>query len=177
MRMGKLTILAGMAGVMLATSTAFALADTTVELKGVHLCCGACVKGVGAALKEVKGVTPKCDKDAGTVTISGESEEAVKKALAALGAAGYYGVSSNPALSIPAPEVPSGKVTSVKLTNAHNCCAGCCKAIKAAVKTASGVKADTATPKTANFEVTGDFNVADVVKALNAAGFQVQVNK
>ncbi len=30
------------------------LAETKVEVKGVHLCCPACVKGVGAALKGVE---------------------------------------------------------------------------------------------------------------------------
>ena len=34
---------------------------------------------------------------------------------------------------------------------------------------------DTVQPKTADFEVTGDFDAAAVVKSLNDAGFQVQV--
>ena len=29
--------------------------ETKVEVKGVHLCCGACVKGVATALKGVDG--------------------------------------------------------------------------------------------------------------------------
>jgi hypothetical protein len=31
---------------------------TKVELKGVHLCCDACVDGVGVALKDVEGSNP-----------------------------------------------------------------------------------------------------------------------
>jgi mercuric ion binding protein len=39
------------------------------------------------------------------------------------------------------------------------------------------VTGDTTQPKTAAFEVTGDFEAAAVVKALNDAGFHVQVKE
>jgi copper chaperone CopZ len=155
---------------------AAALAETKVELKGVHLCCGACVKGVATALKGVDGVKPACDRENGTVTITATDAATARKALDALAAAGYHGDTGDKGLNIKAESnVPSGKVSKLSLTNAHNCCGSCCKAIKASVKKVAGVSGDTAKPKTANFEVTGDFDAAEVVKALNDAGFHVQV--
>ena len=172
-------MLAAACGLMVLTGTAFALAETKVEVKKVHLCCGACVKGVAAALKKVEGVTPKCDQKAGTVTLTAKDDATAQKALDALGDAGYFGDTGSKTLTIkPAAGVPSGKVKSLKLSNAHNCCRRCCtKAIKTAVKAVDGVTGDTAKPKTADFEVTGDFDAAAVVKALNDAGFQVSVEK
>jgi len=155
---------------------AAALAETKVEMKGVHLCCGACVKGVATALKGVEGVTPACDRDAGTVTIKATDDATARKAVDALAAAGYHGEIGNKELAIKAEtNVPKGNVRSLALTNAHNCCGACCRDIKAAVKKVKGVTGDTAKPKTADFEVTGDFDAAEVVKALNDAGFHVQI--
>ena len=71
----------------------------------------------------------------------------------------------------------AGKVQSLKLTGVHNCCGACCKAIKSTVKKVDGVKADTAKPKESSFEVTGDFDAAELVKALNAAGFHAKIEK
>ena len=39
--------------------------ETKVELKGVHLCCDACVDGVGVALKGVEGVNPSATSGTG----------------------------------------------------------------------------------------------------------------
>ena len=61
------------------------------------------------------------------------------------------------------------------LSGAHNCCGACCRGIKATVKKVEGVTGDTAKPKGDTFEVTGDFDAEDLVKALNAAGFHVKV--
>src|SRR5882757_9994418 len=47
-----------------------ALADVTVTLKDVHLCCDNCVKGVDKAVAPVAGVAAKSDKDESTVTIT-----------------------------------------------------------------------------------------------------------
>jgi copper chaperone CopZ len=63
------------------------------------------------------------------------------------------------------------------LTGAHNCCAQCCKTIKATVKKVDGVKGDTAKPKESTFDVTGDFDAEELVKALHDAGFHVKVKK
>jgi copper chaperone CopZ len=70
-----------------------------------------------------------------------------------------------------------GKVKSLTVTGAHNCCGACCRAIKATVKKVEGVQEDTAMPKEKTFTVSGDFDAAELVKALNAAGFHVKVAK
>ncbi len=174
MRNGWRGLLTGLSAVLVLGAAA--LAETKVEVKGVHLCCGACVKGVATAVKGLEGVSAKCDRDNGTVTITATDEAAARKALDALGAAGYYGDTGNKDLIVkPAANVPAGKVKSLSLSNTHNCCKGCTNAIKGAVKSVNGASGDTVQPKKATFEVTGDFDAAAVIKALNDAGFQVEV--
>jgi copper chaperone CopZ len=60
---------------------------------GVHLCCGACVKAVGEALKDLG--EPSCDREARTVTLKG-SDISVAKALATLNKAGFNGSLTKP---------------------------------------------------------------------------------
>jgi mercuric ion binding protein len=176
MRLNKWFAPTAACGLLALATTALALAETKVEIKGVHLCCGACVKGVAAALKGVEGVTPKCDQKAGTVTLTAADEAAAQKGLDALADAGYFGDTGSTTLVLkPAAGVPPGKVAKLSLSNTHNCCRSCNVAIQKAVRSVDGVKGDTAKPKTADFDVTGDFEAAAVVKALNAAGFQVKV--
>ena len=154
------------------------LAETKVEVKGVHLCCAACVKGVGAALKGVDGVKGACDRDAGTVTITADDEATAQKAINALAAAGFHGQPDSKAVRFPRDSgVTKGKVSSLTLTGVHNCCRSCCGAIKGAVKKVSGVKSDDAKPKADTFEVTGDFEAMDLIRALHQAGFHVKVKK
>jgi periplasmic mercuric ion binding protein len=156
--------------------TAAVLAETKVEVKGVHLCCNACVKGVNTALKGMDGVTPASDRDNGTVTITARDEASAQKALNALADAGYHGEIDSKGLSFkPATNIPAGKVKSLSLSGTHNCCKSCTNAIKSAVKSVPGVTGDTAEPKKGAFEVTGDFDAAALVKALNDAGFNFQI--
>ena len=70
-----------------------------------------------------------------------------------------------------------GKVESLTISGAHNCCGLCCSGIKQALKNVPGVTGNTAKPKEQSFKVTGNFDAADVVKALNKAGFAVKVEK
>jgi copper chaperone CopZ len=171
-----ITALAIGLGVLFLTSDA--RADTKIELKNVHLCCGQCVGIVGKTLKAVEGVTAKCDQDAGTVTITAKDDAAAQKALDALSAAGFHGDSGNDKVKIKSSaDDVTGKVKSLTVTGAHNCCGACCKAIKACVKKVNGVTGDTAKPKAESFEVTGDFDAAELVKALEADGFHVKVKK
>jgi copper chaperone CopZ len=157
---------------------AAALAETKVEVKGVHLCCGACVKGVATAIKGTEGVKAACDRENGTVTITASDEATAQKGLDALALAGYHGDVESKGLAIKAEgNVPNGKVKSLSLNNTHNCCKSCTVAIKKAIKSVPGVTGDTTQPKTAAFEVTGDFDAAELVKALNDAGFHVQVKE
>ncbi len=150
-------------------------AETKVVLKGVHLCCDLCVDGVGVALKGVEGVKARCDIGSKTVTLTAKDDAAVQNALDALAAAGYHGETDNQQLAMKAQgDVPRGKVKSLKVSDIHNCCWPCCKAIKDAIKAVSGVTGDTAQSEVTAFEVTGDFDAA-IVNALHAAGFNARV--
>ena len=155
-----------------------ARADTTVELKNTHLCCPACVKAVGAIIKEVEGATAKCDQKAHTVTITAKDDATAQKAIDALAAGGFHGDTGTKDVTVKDDSgVEKGKVKSLTLTGIHNCCGQCNTAIKAAVKKVDGVKADTCKTKLTTFEVTGEFDAEELVKALNDAGFHVKVKK
>ena len=155
-----------------------ARADTKVELKGVHLCCPACVKIVGDTVSKVDGAKAACNREDKTVTITAKDDATAQKALDALAAAGFHGDTGNKDIAVKDDSgATKGKVKSLTLTGVHNCCAQCCKGIKATVGKVEGVKGDTAKPKATTFEVTGDFDGEELVKALNAAGFHVKVKK
>jgi copper chaperone CopZ len=167
-------VLLGVAGLL----GAAALAETKVEVKGVHLCCPACVKVVDKTLKGVDGVKGECDKDAGTVTITSTDKATAQKAIDALAAAGFHGQADTKEVRFPRDSgATKGKVSSLTLTGVHNCCRSCCGAIKGAVKKVEGVTGDTAKPKSDTFEVTGDFDAVQLIRALHAAGFHVKVKK
>jgi copper chaperone CopZ len=164
-------------GLVLALTGA-ARAETRVELKGVHLCCPACIRAVAETLKKVEGVKGVCDQKARTITLAARDEEAARKAVDALAAAGFHGETDNKDLAIKDDSgVAKGKVKGLTLSGVHNCCGACCRAIKETVKKVDGVTGDTARPRMARFEVTGDFDAEELVKALNAAGFHVKVEK
>jgi copper chaperone CopZ len=165
---GALWVMAGGAGA----------ADTKVELKGTHLCCGQCVKAAGDILKKIDGCTGTCDQKAGTITITAKDDETAQKALDALAAGGFHGTTDSKTLTIKDDSgVAKGKVKSLKLEGVHNCCGRCTEAITGAVKKVEGVTGNTAKAKTDSFEVTGDFDAEELVKALNAAGYHVKVKK
>jgi len=167
----------GVAGLML-VMTGAARAEVKVELKGTHLCCGMCVKAVGEILKSVDGVTGSCDQKAHTVTFTAPDNAAAQKVLNALSAGGFHGDTGNKDLAIKEDSgAEKGKVKTLTLTGVHNCCGQCNTAIKNALKKVDGVKADTAKAKTDTFEVTGEFDAQDVIKALNAAGYHAKVKK
>jgi copper chaperone CopZ len=153
-------------------------AETAVELKGVHLCCPACKKAAEDILKKVEGVKGTADVKKKTVTITAADDKAAQKALDALAAGGFHGDTDNKDLAIKDDsDAPQGKVKNVTVSGAHNCCPACCKAIQTAVKKVDGVKEETAKPKASTFTVSGDFDAAELVKALNAAGFHVKVKE
>jgi copper chaperone CopZ len=153
-------------------------AETKVELKNVHLCCGQCIKAVAGILKNVKDVKGVCDREGKTVTITAPDDKTAQAAVDALAEAGFHGETGNKSITVKADSgVTAGKVKTLTLTGVHNCCASCCRTIKETVKKVDGVTGDTAKPKTNTFTVTGDFDAEALVKALNTAGFHVKVKK
>jgi len=152
--------------------------EITVELTGVHLCCQGCVNAVDAALMSVDGVNSSCAMNDGSVTLTASDAIAAQKALDALAAAGFYGRAHNNQLAMKAvSDIPPGKVKRLKVSGIHNCCGPCCDAIKDAIASVEGVTGDTAKPRATSFELTGDFFAADLVRALNSAGFSAQVKQ
>jgi copper chaperone CopZ len=148
----------------------------TLLLSGVHICCQGCVDAIDVALKNIAGVESQCDMTNGTVTLTFSNEAATEKALAAIAAAGFHGKSNNKHFVMqPVSDIPRGKVKSLRVSGIHNCCDLCSAAIKEAIATVDGVGGDTCQTKATNFEITGDFNAAAVVAALNAAGFSARV--
>ncbi len=154
-----------------------ARAETKVVLK-THLCCGQCVNAVNDILKKVEGVTGECDQKAGKVTISAKDDATVQKALDALAAGGFDGTTDNKDLKIKEDSgVVKGKVKTLTVEGVHDCCQACNKSIVGAVSKVAGVTGNTAKAKSGTFDVTGDFEAEDLIKALNDAGFHVKVKK
>ena len=154
-----------------------ALAETKVEVKKVHICCGQCKTAIGKIL-EGAGVKGSCDQEAKTVSITAGDDAAAQKALDALAGGGFHGDTGNKDVKIKDDSgAKEGKVDSLTLKGAHNCCPQCCKAIKAVVKDVAGVESEDAKPKGTSFTVKGKFDAAALVKALNDAGFHVKVEK
>ena len=148
-----------------------ALADVTVTLKDVHLCCDSCVKGVDKAVATVSGVTAKSDKDDATVVLTATDKAAAQKAVDALVAAGYFGASSDPSIKFDATSgAPAGNVQSLAVSGVHLCCKKCVVAVNEALEKVPGVKATTAVKGATSFDVTGDFDAKAVFTALHDAG-------
>ncbi len=175
--MSRLLVAASALSLML-FATGAARAETKVELKGTHLCCPACVKAAGAILKDIEGCSGECDQKAGTITITAKDDATAQKALDALAAGGFHGDTGNKDLNIKDDSgAKAGKVKTLTLTGIHNCCGRCNSAIKAACKKVEGVTGDTAKSRNDTFDVTGDFDAAELIKALNAAGFHAKVKQ
>ncbi len=154
--------------------TTFARAEATVTLEGVHNCCKSCANGITKAASSVKGVTATVEGT--TVTLTAKSTASAKKAVEAIMDAGYYGstgAESSTATAAPA----SKKLKGATVTNVHLCCGKCVKAVDAAVKSVAGVTGATIESKATSFTVEGEFEEAELVAALNKAGFQGKVGK
>jgi mercuric ion binding protein len=155
-----------------------ALAEFTVTLSNVHLCCSSCVKGVDKATATVGGAAAKSDRDADTVTITAPDKATAQKAVDALVAAGYFGTSSDPAIKVdPTTGAKDATVESLTITGLHLCCNKCVEAVNDVLEKVPGVKANTAVKSAASFDVTGSFNEKDVFNALQQAGLTGKAGK
>ena len=93
-------------------------------------------------------------------------------------AAGYFGVSSDPAIKVDATSgAPAGNVQSLAVDGVHICCKTCVKDLTEALAAVSGVQANTAEKGATTFQVTGDFNAQAVFNALHEAGFAGKAGK
>ena len=169
----------------MATAAALALvwaapapaAETPVELKSVHMCCPGCAKEVTAILKKVEGVSGvTCDQKTNTAKFTAADAKAAQKALDALAEGGFHGQTGSKEYAFKDDSgVKAGAVKSLTVTGFHNSCQGCVDSFREAIKDVKGVTGDTAKSKVTTAEVTGDFDAAELVTALNKAGFHVKV--
>ena len=169
--------LSAVVAVVIATfASQAAHAEVSVKISKMHLCCGACVKGVEGALKKVEGATVKVDQDDSSAVVNAADKKTARKAINAIARAGFHGVTDDEKLKMPENSgVKEGKTKRLELIGVHNCCGGCNKAIKAAIAKVDGVEADTAKAKSKSIVIEGDFEGLAVVKALNDAGFHVRM--
>ncbi len=179
--MNRFLVWAGVFATAAFVSTgAAAAAETKVELKAVHMCCGGCAAEVADILGKVEGVTAvTTDKATKTAAFTAASDEAAQKALDALAKGGFHGdPGQGKGYAFPADSgVKSGTAKTLTVTGFHNSCGGCVKSFREAIKGVKGVAGDTATPKVTTAEVTGNFDAAELVQALNKAGFHVKVKE
>jgi copper chaperone CopZ len=149
--------------------SALAVADEKVTLTDVHNCCKKCAEGLKKAAATAPGVTADIKKS--TVVLSGASNADLQKAVDAIAAAGYTGVSDNAEVKVPMASAPDEQVHSLTITGTHLCCGKCVKAVDQAAKSVPGVKSDTASKGAESFQVEGDFNAKALMTALAKAGF------
>jgi copper chaperone CopZ len=157
--------------------TAAAQAETKVTIKGVHLCCGACVTAVEDAVAGVNGAKVECDRPGKTVTVTAPDAATAQKTLDALADAGFHGKVDGSEVAFKPVDVKPGKVAKLEVAGVHNCCGQCTRILKSTLKEVEGVKSDNITAKADSFVVEGDFDAAQVVEALLNAGFHVTVKK
>ena len=75
------------------------------------------------------------------------------------------------------PKAKPVHLSSGTFKGAHNCCDGCNKALKEAIKTVEGVESEDAKAKESTFTVKGNFDPAAVIKAIHNAGYHAKLDK
>lgn len=180
----KIAALAGlMVGFMLTSAQAGEAGK--VSVKGVHICCGMCVKAIGGVLGKVDGVSDaKCDKDSRTVTFNSTDEKSAKAGLRAILNAGFFGRAKLDGKNLTAYSGKNKKKNKNKNKNAgkksneitlyrvHLCCGGCVKIVGAALKGIDGVADVKCDREAKTVKLTGeDISNRAVTQALRKAGF------
>ncbi|MBI3856444.1 MAG: heavy-metal-associated domain-containing protein [Planctomycetes bacterium] len=173
-------------GVAIATLAAVALAFNepagSYEVKDMHLCCGGCN---GAATGALNGGGAKDAQASGkSVTFMAANDVAAQKALDKLVAAGFWGTLESKTVklnddsgTVLPPKAKPIHVSSATFKGAHNCCDGCNKALKEAIKGVTGVESEDATAKKDSFTVKGNYDPSDLIKAIHAAGYHAKIEK
>jgi len=155
-----------------------------IEVKNMHLCCGGCEGAATKAVEDGGGKEAKADKGTKTLTFTAANEKVAQAALDKLAAAGFWGevdpkpftMKDDSGTVLPAKAKPA-KLSSGTFKGAHNCCESCNKALKEAIKTVEGVESEDAKAKEGSFTVKGAFDPAALVKAVNAAGYHIKLDK
>lgn len=149
-------------------------ADVTV--KGVHLCCGRCVKDVADALDGVKGVSNvSADRNSKVVTFSAADAEAAKSGVEALADNGFGGAATYGDKLIAFPDAGVKKNASgseIVFEGVHLCCGGCVVGAKKAVQNVDGVAKIAIDREEKTVKLTGEkISFSDAFAALMKGGY------
>jgi copper chaperone CopZ len=164
--------------VIVAVGAAQARADEKAVIAGPHICCGSCIKAVGAILAKVDGISEvKCSVKDKTVTFMAKDKAATQKALEAMVAGGFAGSAKfGDANLTQAIRKPEGKANEVVVKGVHACCGQCHKAIKGLFPDAKVTFAGSGPQRDVTIVGT-DLSLAAVQQALNEKGFSGKVEK
>src|SRR5690606_17639375 len=139
-----------------------------VSVSNLHVCCGACVKALNAALTDVPGVSDaKPNQKGKSLTFTAANDKAADAGVKALAEAGFYGTAKHgdKELAFPASGAATdAKADSVVLTGVHLCCGGCVTAATKAVKAVPNVTDAKGDSKAKTITVTG--SAVEVAKAV-----------
>lgn len=164
------------------TLTGMTTPTATYEVKGLHLCCNGCNNAATGAINSGGG--KDASASSGTVTFTAANDGAAQKALDKLTAAGFWGTVESKTIrlnddsgTVLPPKAKPVKISSGTWKGAHNCCDGCNKKLKEAIKSVEGVTEDDAAANKPVFIVKGEYNPADLVKAIHDAGYHAKLEK
>lgn len=151
-----------------------------VRVKGVHLCCGACVSDAQKALKGVEGVSAAAaDRDSKLVSFKAADDKAAKAGIEALAKGGFYGTATHDdkAIAFPDSGVKKGeRVDALTLAGVHLCCGSCVTGAKEALKDVEGLSGIDVDRNDGVIKLSGkNFDPAAAVGALNKGGFYASV--
>ncbi|MCC7424896.1 MAG: cation transporter [Planctomycetaceae bacterium] len=153
-----------------------------VKIKGVHLCCGACVNAAQKALKDIEGVSGVAvDRDSKLVAFKSADEKSTKAAIEALAKEGMFGTATDGDKAVAFPESGAKKGDTadiVTLSSIHLCCGQCVTDAKTAATTIEGVTGVDVDRNGGTVKLTGkNIDVVAAVAAMNKAGFNAVVKK
>ena len=151
----------------------FANAEATVTLSGLHNCCKSCANGITKAATSVDGV--KAEISGQDVTLTAKSNSDIKKAVTALMDAGFYGTGAEKDSASTKSAAPAKKVKSATVSGVHLCCGKCVTAMSKAVNSVTGVTEANIEDKAKSFTVKGEFDAAELLSAMNKAGFNGKI--
>jgi len=156
----------------LSALAAFAHAETTLTMTGVHNCCKGCANGITKAGTSV-GDDIAVVAEGKTVTITTKKKADAKKAVEAIIAAGYFGKveGEEVAAATTSSTKPESTMAKATVSGVHLCCKKCVTAVEDALKSINGVSKYEVVSKAESFTVEGEFTKSALASALNSAGF------
>lgn len=167
------TLLASTAPLFFASAAcAVETVPVSVTITEIHLCCKGCTMAVDKAVAKVPGVTAKTNQDEQSTVLTASNPKDLQKAIDEIAAAGFHGKVDNADVAFKPIEFKAGEnIRKLEVAHIHNCCKMCTDAIKGAIEAVPGVTSNTVKNKQVSFVVEGDFSPAEVVKAIQEAGF------